>query len=88
LSRLTISLDGQIEDKLKEIQNQLNIMTEDAWSLSKIVNMVLLGGIFGSTSMKICDWHSIKRFMDKEEKNLFVMPVEYVAYFAALEQVV
>jgi len=86
MTRLTISLDGQIEAKLKEIQNQLNIMTDETWSLSKIVNVVLLGGIFGSTTMKICDWHSIKRYLDGEERILDVTPIEYVSYFAALQQ--
>jgi len=50
--------------------------------------MLVLGGIIGAKDMKICDWYTIRRFMDNEEKDLDSDPVEYASYFAAHEAMI
>jgi len=86
--RITISLENELEAKIKEIQKQFALFSSENWSLSKIINMVLFGGIIGSKNLKICDWYTIRGFMDGEEKDLTCFPVEYASYFAAHEQMV
>ena len=86
ITRITISLDKEIEEKLKDIQNQFSLFNGEYWSLSRIINMVLVGGILGSKVLKFCDWYTIKRFMDGEDKNLEGYSVEYASYFAAYQQ--
>jgi len=88
MTRITISLDDEIEMKLKEIQNTISLFTTENWSLSRVINMVLVGGLVGSKELKICDWYTIKKFMDGEEKKLDEISVEYASYFAAQEQLV
>lgn len=86
--RITISLDKEIDVKIKDIQKQLSLFTSEYWSVSRIINMVLVGGILGSNELKFCDWYAIKRFMDGNDKNLDKHPVEYASYFAASQLLV
>lgn len=61
-SRRTIVLDGQIEAKLRELQGQLIASEGKNYSLSKILNLLLLGGIFATSKLDSDEWRIIQEF--------------------------
>ena len=78
-SRRTLVLDGQIEAKLRELQGQLITTEGKNFSLSKIVNLLLLGGIFASEKLSSNEWFAIKAFYDGRKIDLDEMPLqEYI----------
>ena len=85
--RITISLDGAIKDRLLEIQQNFLSHTGEEWSMSKIINMVLLGGISADQKLGIHDWNTIKRFTDGRSTDISEIEVGgYVTNIVALRQ--
>jgi len=64
-SRITIVLDGEIESKLREIQGQLISSHNKGFSLSKIINMVLLSGMLGANKLTGDEWRIIRTLTKK-----------------------
>ena len=63
--------------------------TGNNFSMSKIINMLLLGGIFASQRMTIQDWYAIKRFSEGNQLELEEFSLEdYVSNLVALRQIV
>lgn len=87
--RITISVEGVIEEKIKEIQRHLFSYTGEEWSMSKIINMILLGGILADKKLGIQDWYTIKRFTEGRYADVANTEVaNYIINIAALRQVV
>lgn len=68
--RRTITIDVNLEAKLRDIQGQLIMAGNKNWSLSAILNIVILAGIIGSEKLTREDWKIIKAFLKKNEINL------------------
>ena len=69
-SRRTITIDTDLEKKLRDIQGQLILASNKNWSLSAILNVVVLAGIVGSSSLGKDEWKVIKSFLKGNKPNL------------------
>lgn len=87
--RITISLEKTIEPKLQELQKLLSSFASEQWSMSKVINMILLGGLLAHSKLGLQDWQMIKGFGDGRSISLEDIDIsEYIANLAALKQMV
>ena len=68
--RRTITIDVDLEAKLRDLQGQLIMVGRKNWSLSAILNGVIQAGIIGSPKLGKDDWKIIKSFLKKKDVNL------------------
>ena len=68
--RRTITIDKDLEAKLRDLQGQLIMSGNKNWSLSAILNGVVLAGIICSPKLGKEDWKIIKLFLKKNNVNL------------------
>ena len=68
--RRTITIDVDLEAKLRDIQGQLIMAGSKNWSLSAILNGVILAGVVGSPKLSKDNWKIIKSFLKKKDVNL------------------
>lgn len=68
--RRTITIDTDLEKKLRDIQAQMIMTTNKNWSLSAILNVVILAGIIGSSGLGRNEWKIIRSFLKKIKPNL------------------
>ena len=70
-ARRTITIDLDLEKRLRDIQGQMIMASNKNWSLSAILNVVVLAGIMGgSSSLNKDEWKVIKSFLKGEKLNL------------------
>ena len=70
-SRRTITIDVDLEKRVRDIQGQLIVASNKNWSLSAILNVVVLAGIMGgSSSLTNAEWNVIKSFLKGDKPNL------------------
>ena len=74
--RRTITIDVDLEAKLRDVQGQLIMAGTKNWSLSAILNGVILAGIIGSPKLTRDDWKMIKSFLKKKNVNLKRYPIK------------
>ena len=74
--RITISLDEELEKKVKELQSMLVLSCGKGFSISKTINILLLGGIISQDNMHVLDWCKIRKFADGREVDLSDLSVE------------
>ena len=87
--RITISLEKEVEEKIKQLQDELVKKAGKAWSISKTINVLLIGGILSQKSLHIRDWTTIKNYSDGKPIDLSDETIEeYVPYLSALEKMV
>ena len=70
MSRITISVHKEVEEKIKEIQYNLYKVDKKPYSTSKVINMVLVAGIIGSPKLSVYDWAVIKSLITEKKINL------------------
>ena len=63
MARKTISIDRDIEQMLRDIQSKFIKADTKSWSLSKIVNLVLISAIINSNDLTINDWNKIRSYI-------------------------
>jgi hypothetical protein len=87
--RITISVEGRIEAKISNLHELMSAHSGNRFSMSKVINMLLLGGILASQRMTTQDWYVMKRFADGQRLELeeFVLE-DYVSNLTALRQIV
>ena len=68
--RRTITIDTDLEKKLRDIQGQMIVASNKNWSLSAVLNVVVLAGIVGSSSLGKDEWKAIKSFLKGDKPNL------------------
>ena len=70
-ARRTITIDLDLEKKVRDIQGQMIVASNKNWSLSAILNVVVLAGIMGgSSSLTNAEWNVIKSFLKGDKPNL------------------
>ena len=67
-SKKSITLEKEIETKVRKIQARLIEKTDQSWSISLVLNMLVTGGLLYTKKMSKSDWQEV-RFM-VEEKNV------------------
>jgi len=87
--RITISVEDRIESKISQLHNLMSSHCGNKFSMSKVINMLLLGGIMTSQRMTTQDWHAMKRFTDGQKLELEEFTLEdYISNLTALRQIV
>lgn len=83
--RLTIIIDSDMEEKLRELQGNLIISERRNFSLSKIVNMVLVTGLMASDKLSSHEWAIIRSIVYGKKVIIDEMPTkEYVINLAVM----
>lgn len=87
MTRKTISIDGEIEVMLRELQSNFIRSDSKSWSLSRIVNLVLLSGLVGSNELSVDNWQLIKSYLDGKKMHLQDREIgNYVSHLMPLKQ--
>ena len=87
MTRITISLDKEVEQKVKQLQESLSTYSGKVWSISKTINVLLVAGILSEGKFHINEWGLIQDFADG--KRVFLQDAkldEYVTNLVALKQ--
>lgn len=80
-------MNTQVEAKLQEIQQYLARISGKSQSMSKVINMVLVAGIIGSSKLSVHDWVVIKSFIKGRRIELGTATgEEYLTNILALSQ--
>lgn len=86
-SRLTIVIDGDMQEKLRELQGNLITSERKNFSLSKIVNMVLVAGLMASDKLDSTEWTMIRSIVYGKKVIMEELPTkEYVINLAAMAE--
>lgn len=87
--RVTISLEREIQEKIRMLHSLMSTYGDEDWSISKVINMLLLGGIIASEKLSMQEWDVIKKFASGKPLSLDEIRVEnYVRNLVALRQIV
>lgn len=70
MTRKTISIDDGVEATLRDIQSKFIKADSRSWSLSKIVNLVLLCAMVKSKDLSISDWNQIRSYIRRGKADL------------------
>lgn len=88
-NRLTIVIDDTMEEKLRDLQGNLISSERKNFSLSKIVNMVLVAGFMASNKLNSAEWTTIRSIVYGKKVIISELPTkEYVVNLAAMAELV
>jgi len=65
-SRITIILEDTIEGIIKRLQKELVEKNGKPYSLTKIINTLLVAGMMASEKLTISDWFELKKYFQNE----------------------
>ncbi len=65
-SKKSITLEKEIETKVRRIQARLIEKTDQNWSLSTVLNILVTGGLLQTKKMSKNDWHKIRNLVDQK----------------------
>ena len=71
----SITINTILEEKLREIQSQLIGSTKTSWSLSMIVNVLIISGLLALDKLSKEDLHKIKYFIESDKITFNHKPV-------------
>src|SRR3989442_15806306 len=63
----SITINTVLEEKLRDIQGQLIGSTKSNWSLSLIVNVLIISGLLALDKLSKEDFHKIKYFIESDK---------------------
>ncbi len=65
-SKKSITLEKEIETKVRKIQARLIEKTDQNWSLSTVLNILVTGGLLQTKKMSKADWQKIRNLVDQK----------------------
>ena len=65
-SRRTIILEDAIEEIIKKLQKELVEKNGKPYSLTKIINTLLVAGMISSEKLTISDWFELKKYFQNK----------------------
>ncbi|WP_268542734.1 hypothetical protein [Candidatus Nitrosotenuis cloacae] len=68
-SKKSITLEKEIETKVRKIQARLIEKTDQNWSLSTVLNILVTGGLMQTKKMSNGDWQKIVSMVDNKSIN-------------------
>ena len=71
----SITINTVLEEKLRDIQGQLIGSTKSNWSLSLIVNVLIISGLLALDKLSKEDLHKIKYFIESDKITFNHKPV-------------
>jgi hypothetical protein len=63
-SKKSITLEKEIETKVRRIQARLIEKTDQTWSLSVVLNILVTAGLMQTKKMSRADWQKIKTLVE------------------------
>ncbi|MEW6044029.1 MAG: hypothetical protein AB1608_07170 [Thermoproteota archaeon] len=66
MSKKSITLEKEIETKVRKIQARLIEKTDQNWSLSGVINLLVSAGLMQTKRMSKSDWQKIKDLVDNK----------------------
>lgn len=66
MSKKSITLEKEIETKVRKIQARLIEKTDQNWSLSAVLNLLVSAGLMQTKKMSKNDWQKIKDSVDNK----------------------
>ena len=63
----SITINTVLEEKLRDIQSQLIGSTKSNWSLSMIVNVLIISGLLAADKLSNEDFQKIKYFIESDK---------------------
>ncbi len=66
MSKKSITLEKEIETKVRKIQARLIEKTDQNWSMSSVINLLITGGLMQTKKMSKNDWQKIKELVDEK----------------------
>ena len=74
--RITISLDGQICQKITELHDLMEAEIGNGWSKSKTINLLILGGILGHNRLQTSEWQVLHNLSEGRKIDLDYFKLE------------
>jgi len=68
--RITISLDGQICQKITELHELMEGEIGNGWSKAKTINLLILGGILAQNRLQAPDWQVLHNLSEGQKIDL------------------
>ncbi|HEY8109237.1 MAG TPA: hypothetical protein VIG05_00010 [Candidatus Nitrosotenuis sp.] len=68
-SKKSITLDREIEIKVRKIQARLIEKTDKSWSMSMVLNILVTGGLLYTKRMSKEDWQKIRSMVEQKTIN-------------------
>jgi len=65
-SKKSITLEKEIETKVRRIQARLIEKTDQNWSLSTVLNILVTGGLLQTKKMSKNDWQKIRTLVEQK----------------------
>ena len=65
-SKKSITLEKEIEIKIRKIQARLIEKTDRSWSMSMVLNMLVTGGLMYTKKMSRSDWQKIRSALEQK----------------------
>lgn len=65
-SKKSITLEKEIEIKIRKIQARLIEKTDKSWSMSMVLNMLVTGGLMYTKKMSRSDWQKIRNTLEQK----------------------
>lgn len=65
-SKKSITLEKEIETKVRRIQARLMEKTDKNWSMSAVLNILITAGLMQTKKMDGADWQKIKTLVDEK----------------------
>ena len=68
-SKKSITLEKEIEIKIRKIQARLIEKTDKSWSMSIVLNMLVTGGLLYTKRMSRAEWQKIRASVEQKTVN-------------------
>ncbi len=68
-SKKSITMDREIEIKVRRIQARLIEKTDKTWSMSMVLNILVTGGLLYTKKMSKKDWQKIRSMVEQKTIN-------------------
>jgi hypothetical protein len=87
ISRITISLDEEVDQKIKELHEILLQKSEKGISTSKTINSLLIAGLLSTSRLHVVEWDKIRDFFAGKRPDLSEFSTEeFVLNIIAMRQ--
>lgn len=68
-SKKSITMDREIEIKVRRIQARLIEKTDKTWSMSMVLNILVTGGLLYTKKLSKKDWQKIRSMVEQKTIN-------------------
>lgn len=66
-SKKSITLEKEIETKVRKIQARLIEKTDQSWSISMVLNILVTGGLTHTKKISKSEWQKVRTMVEEKE---------------------